>query len=137
MHMSGIGASNKSRQTRLLLQHYFLLNRWCECVHDSLHGTLDDGSSIPSSDVHMFLKGWESNVDGTRIQQSMFFFLLSYCLTVLQFHNILPIAIPILISCIIFMKTAVTWLRSDRPPRGDQLTWHGAELSGDLELILH
>ena len=130
MHMSGIGASNKGRQTRLLLQHYFLLNRWCECVHDSLHGTLDDGSSIPSSDVHMFLKGWESNVDGTRIQQSMCFFLLFTCSSI-------PIAIPILISCIIFMKTAVTWLRSDRPPRGDQLTWHGAELSGDLELILH
>lgn len=75
MHTSGIGTSNKSRQTSLLLQHYFLLNSGVR-VHDSLHGTLVDGNSIPSSDVHMFLKGWESNVDGIRIQQSMLALLL-------------------------------------------------------------
>ena len=51
-------------------------------VHDSLHGTLVDGNSIPSSDVHMFLKDWESDVDGIRIQQSIcssFFFCFAYC----------------------------------------------------------
>ena len=88
MHMSGIGTSNKSRQTRLLLQHYFLLNSGVS-VHNSLHGTLVDGNWIPSSDVHMFLKDWESNVDGIRIQQSMLALLLLFS----YFSSILAIDI--------------------------------------------
>lgn len=102
-------------------------------VHDSLHGTLVDGNLLPSSDVHMFLKDWESNVDGIRIQQSMFALLLSSYFP--AYYNFSPptVAIAIAISDTLIsdiklcslLCTAVTWLAGD-PIISSGETWRGS-----------
>ena len=91
--------------------------QWCECPWFS---TRHFGwwEFVPSSDVHMFLKDWESDVDGIRIQQSIcssFFFCFAYC------HRDTWYRIR---SCSL-LCAAVTWLA------GDPITSSGG-LGGDL-----